>query len=412
MSRYSIGLIIALLLAGCAQKGPLPYDRQKETAYLFEAVFLENSGAYEQAALFYEKLYHLTGAKEYLSKSIQDYIKAKDFQNALKLLQKLPKNRSYYALSARLHFAMKELEKAKEDILKALSFKKNAADYEFLASIYLLQKQYDKALKYYKSAYALDPKPHTVDSIAYIMYFYLDRPTEAIAYLETHTRIYGCNKKVCQTLASLYGLRNDIEGLISVYRRLYQRYKEESYAKKLIELYIYNKEYDKAEEYAKEIGDKELLLDLYKAQRKFREAQKLAQDLYERTKEPKYLAQSAMFEYEASKSKDKKVLLDVASKLERAIKQDPDPLFLNYLGYLYIDHDLDVGRGVELIKRALEKEPNSPYYLDSLAWGYFKLGKCEEALKIEKRVYYELGFKDSEVQYHLRTIERCVKEKH
>ncbi len=412
MSRYSVGLIIAFLLAGCAQKGTLPYDRQKENDFLFEAVFLENSGAYEHAALFYEKLYRLTHAREYLLRSIRDYIKAKDFKSALRLLQKNPKDYSYYALSARLHFAMKDLEKAKEEMLKALAFKKSAADYEFLASIYLMQKEYEKALKYYKSAYALDPKPHTVDSIAYIMYFYLDRPTEAIAYLETHTRIYGCDKRVCQTLASLYGLRNDINGLISVYKRLYERYKEEQYAKKLAELYIYNKEYDKAEKYAKEIGDKELLLELYKAQKKFHKAQMLAQELYEQTKEPKYLAQSAMFEYEGSKSKERKLLLDVASKLERAIKKDPDPLFLNYLGYLYIDHDLDVRRGIELVKRALAKEPNSPYYLDSLAWGYYKLGRCGEALKLEKRVYYELGFKDSEVQYHLQMIERCAKEKH
>ena len=43
---------------------------------------------------------------------------------------------------------------------------------------------------------------------------------------------------------------------------------------------------------------------------------------------------------------------------------------------------MDIKKGIKLVKEALLKEPNSPFYLDSLAWGYYKIGKCKEAKKI------------------------------
>jgi len=96
--------------------------------------------------------------------------------------------------------------------------------------------------------------------------------------------------------------------------------------------------------------------------------------------------------------------------LEQAIKKLDNPLYENYLGYLYIEHNINVSRGIELVKKALEKEPDSPYYLDSLAWGYYKLHKCKDAWKIIHKVYYELGLKDPEIQFHLQKIQQCLKD--
>ncbi len=417
MQRYIAGLFLALFLSGCAQKSLTTrhYESARINDYLFKAVFLEYSGGYNEAAKWYEKLYETTKDDTFLTKTVENLLRAKKYEKALSMVEaKLRSDREnilYNELAARLYLAKKEYEKAKEHILKALQQRKNAKDYELLASIYMLQKEYAKALKYYKSAYSMQPTPHRVNSIAYIMYFYLDKPKEAVAYLETYSRIYGCERSVCKTLASLYGSSNDIEGLVSVYKRLYETYEEPLYARKLVELYVYQKKYDEAIEYVKRVDDEELLLDLYKAKKDFKKAKELAMRLYEETKDPKFLAQNAIFTYEASSKKDPATLKEVASKLEKVIKELPDPLYLNYLGYLYIDHDIDVKRGIELVKQALQKEPNSPYYLDSLAWGYYKIKKCQKALKLIKRVYYDLGFKDPEVKYHLQKIEECMKEK-
>ena len=51
-----------------------------------------------------------------------------------------------------------------------------------------------------------------------------------------------------------------------------------------------------------------------------------------------------------------------------------------------IDFDIDVKKGISLVKSALKTSPNNIAYLDSLAWGYYKLNRCKEALDIMKKV--------------------------
>ena len=75
-----------------------------------------------------------------------------------------------------------------------------------------------------------------------------------------------------------------------------------------------------------------------------------------------------------------------AETLQKAVEKNPDdPSVLNYLGYLLIDHDMDVKKGISLVKKALEKKPDNGYYLDSLAWGYYKLGDLKKAKELQEK---------------------------
>ena len=415
MSRYII-FILMIFLSGCTLKQPSNnYNEALVDSLLVKAMFLESQKLYKLANQYYKNIYHITENPIILHKIINNYYLANKFDTALSFanqgIKQFPNDKKFYEQLATIYFAKKEYKKAINSIQKALEIFPEAKDYEFLGSLYLAQKRYQLALKYYKSAYALQPTEKNVNTIAYIMFFYLERQKEAIAYLETHSRIYGCQQSVCHTLVSFYSLQNNIEGLISVYKRLFKNYHEIEYAKKIAELYIYQKEYKKAERWAKITDNKQLLLSIYKLQKNYKKAYKIVLQLYKEKKDPKYLAQAAIFEFEGTKVKDKKLLQSVASKLEKAIKKKRDPIYLNYLGYLYIDYDINILRGIKLVKEALKKEPDSPYYLDSLAWGYYKLGKCKEALRLIKRVYYDLNFKDDEIQLHLQQISKCAKEK-
>ncbi len=420
MQRYSkkIGvlLLLGMLFFGCSAKKAVPSATQGQlNALLFEASYLESSGYFSQAAKLYEKLFKISREKEFFYKDIENLFHAKKYRVAMqKLAQAMksyPNDWRLYHWAGTIEATLKHYDEAILYLNKAIELGSNAKDMELLASIYLVKKEYERALKYYKSAYAIKPQSDIINNIAYIMYFYLNRPKEAIAYLETHIRMYGCDKSTCHTLASLYGLQNNIDGLISVYQRLYESYKEEIYAKKLVELYSYQKDFSRAIAYAKKLEDKRYLLDLYKMTKQFQKAQKLAMELYRQTHDLNFLAQNAIFEYEGAKRKSRKLLQDVAAKLEKVIKKVDDPIYLNYLGYLYIEHDIDIKRGVTLVKKALKHDPNSPFYLDSLAWGYYKLRKCEEAWKLIKRVYYDLKLTDPEIQYHLRKIKACRQRK-
>ena len=51
----------------------------------------------------------------------------------------------------------------------------------------------------------------------------------------------------------------------------------------------------------------------------------------------------------------------------------------NYLGYLLAEQNIALQEALQLILRALELKPNNGYYLDSLAWVYYRLGEYDKA---------------------------------
>ncbi|MDR2782366.1 MAG: tetratricopeptide repeat protein [Treponema sp.] len=73
---------------------------------------------------------------------------------------------------------------------------------------------------------------------------------------------------------------------------------------------------------------------------------------------------------------------DAIASYERALSIDSQNLTaLNGLGFILADTDKDVKRGLRFCKRAVEKKPGNPVYLDSLGWAYYKNGKRIEAIK-------------------------------
>ena len=47
---------------------------------------------------------------------------------------------------------------------------------------------------------------------------------------------------------------------------------------------------------------------------------------------------------------------------------------MNSMGYILADTGLDVMRALRLCRKAVDSRPNSPAYLDSLGWAYYKSG--------------------------------------
>lgn len=71
--------------------------------------------------------------------------------------------------------------------------------------------------------------------------------------------------------------------------------------------------------------------------------------------------------------------------LRGVLRSSPNnPIALNNLGYFLVERSVKLDEALEMIKKAVEIEPNNSSYLDSLGWAYFKLGKldlAEEYLK-------------------------------
>jgi lipopolysaccharide biosynthesis regulator YciM len=213
-------------------------------------------------------------------------------------------------------------------------------------------------------------------------------------------------------LASFYSHDNNVDGLLSIYKRLYAKNKSEDIAQKIIQLYAYKREYVKLMDFleANPVNN-ELLLQLYLSAKDYKQASKLAFKLYKESGDYAYLGQSAIYKYESYRGKiPKKALFNVVANLENVVKQDKDPLYMNYLGYILIDHEMNVRKGMRYIREVLKKQPNSAYYLDSLAWGYYKLGKCHKAKKIMLKVVRLEGGDEAEVREHLKKINECMKK--
>ena len=76
---------------------------------------------------------------------------------------------------------------------------------------------------------------------------------------------------------------------------------------------------------------------------------------------------------------------------------------LNYLGYMLVDHNLRLDEATEMIKKALEGDPENGAYLDSLGWAYYQQGKFEEVEGLLTRAIDRIG-EDPTVHDHLGDV--------
>ena len=66
---------------------------------------------------------------------------------------------------------------------------------------------------------------------------------------------------------------------------------------------------------------------------------------------------------------------------KRALELNPEqPQVLNYLGYSWVDKNINLDQGIDMIRRAVELRPNDGYIVDSLGWAHYRLGSFDEAV--------------------------------
>jgi tetratricopeptide (TPR) repeat protein len=64
----------------------------------------------------------------------------------------------------------------------------------------------------------------------------------------------------------------------------------------------------------------------------------------------------------------------------QVLQQNPsNSMALNYLGYMLADRNSHLEEALNLIKKALDLDPQNYNYIDSLGWVYFKLGNYDQA---------------------------------
>ena len=86
---------------------------------------------------------------------------------------------------------------------------------------------------------------------------------------------------------------------------------------------------------------------------------------------------------------------------KRALELNPEqPQVLNYLGYSWVDKNMNLDQAIDMIRRAVELRPNDGYIVDSLGWAHFRLGAFDEAVEELERAI-ELRAGDPTINDHL-----------
>ena len=433
----AVSLFIALSIAGCSNytpnstvvgkdklaeynpkhfsnkeiSSPAKKHLKNEDELIMRAIWHEQQGNFKRSNAIYNKLYNETQNDEYLLKeSTTALYTGKKSQNISKLKEYAEENPNdikvqRVLLSSLLNEKRYEEAKvvAKELILKS----SQAIDYELAANPYIYTADYKEATKLLSEAYIKTYNEDILIKISTLLANYMKDIPAAIIRLEGHRANRGCGEKICLQLLDIYSQQNDLEKVVSVYETLYSETKEEAYAEKLIDAYIFKKDYTKAIDFLKNKYDnKELLYALYIEKKDYKKAVELSNVLLVETKEPKWYAESAMALFESATDKnDKAMLTEVVNSFEKALSNGVEnSVYLNYYGYTLVDKEIDVPKGIMIIKKALKMEPENTYYLDSLAWGYYRLNECDEAYSMMKKVIDIEGLKEKERIEHWDAI--------
>lgn len=419
MIKIVLSLSLVLLFGGCfaLSKGVQVKSNEKifeeEDAYILFALRAEELKEHDAASSIFNTLYEKSKKKEYLYESLQNDLHGQKYEQAIaRIDSEIGEELEDFKLIRIKIIALIGVDRLQEARVLALALvekSKEVDDYILVSEIYVKQKKFDTALKYLEGAYTKDYNEKILDRISIILYVNLQRNKDAVAQLETHARVHGCSKIICMRLIGFYSNENNVDGLLSVYLRFYELEKNDEIAKKIVQIYAYMKDFLKLMSFLQDSGvDDDLLLQVYINAKNYAQASELANKLYEERGDLNYLAQSGIFEYESHKDKnDKKMQASVIKKLKKAIAVDKRPLYLNYLGYLLIDHSINIKEGMAYVREALKIEPTSAYYLDSLAWGYYKLGNCKKAYEIISKVVKLEGGDDIEVIKHKKNIKKC-----
>ena len=97
-----------------------------------------------------------------------------------------------------------------------------------------------------------------------------------------------------------------------------------------------------------------------------------------------------------------KRLPETEKQLKECLTLKPDdPELLNFLGYLYAEHNMKLDEAEALLHRALQIQPGNSFYLDSLGWVYYRKGDAGRAIELIRKAILAMDSDDAELRDHL-----------
>ncbi len=416
MSWYRIAFsLLTLLILSTAMSSAKEIMKISEDELIMRGLLYDEYKAYENSYQVYKKLYDDTGAEIYLFKEATAALMSRNHIlesiTRLKRWDKVNPNRiEVRRLLIPLYLTARQVKNATIEAEILLEQSKEPMDLDLASNSFLYAGKFQRALDLLSRVYETVPREEILLRMVEIMDEFTGERKKAIQLLETHRRMNIVSHDVYVKLLLLYQKEKDINGILETYKAVYQQDNDQKYLTKIIDAYIYKRDLDGAIAFLEaDQSRNDILYELYKTKKYFSKALALVDKLYEEDKNSKWIAEKGVLIFENAEDKnDKKMIQDVLSHFEKAIALgNDDSIYLNYYGYTLIDKEVDVKKGIDVIENALIQQPDNIYYLDSLAWGYYKQRKCDKAYKLMKRVVDEEGLEEAEIIEHWDAIRQC-----
>ncbi len=226
-----ITIVLLISSIGCAKQNQgINTPNPKEDLLIMLALDSEKFNNFQNTFQYYQELYNLTNKKIYLFKAISYGLKTNSFEQIQTLIQQgikqFPEDKTVFQRQYILTLTLQE--KYKEALViakKLLKEDPSAISYELVAHIYYSMKEYKQALSYYESAYSKNKNEDTLIKLTNILYNYLKKKDTALAYLETYIQTNKCSSKICDKLLLIYQEQGNVDGMLSILTRVYNRYK-------------------------------------------------------------------------------------------------------------------------------------------------------------------------------------------
>jgi tetratricopeptide (TPR) repeat protein len=283
---------------------------------------------------------------------------------------------------------------------------------------FVLSRQVPEAIPYYQNALRLRPssdEPALANLREKLARAFLvtDQRDLAIDLLEAVVRESPMRFETYELLGELYLKKGNLEKAMRNFEQtlLIDSSRPENYLR-LADLYLQLKQTDKAVEMMRTARGKfpdvpqiifTLAVTLSEA-KKHTEAMTAFAEAQAEAEQNNQEMLTGAFYFRYGAAAEQAGLLDKAAELLRESMR-LDPAFTaeasNYIGYMWVDRDMNLEEAGELIKKALDAEPDNGAFLDSIGWLHFKKGEYEEALKNLNRAVENMKKEDAVVFEHL-----------
>jgi tetratricopeptide (TPR) repeat protein len=376
---------------------PVLYDLLGD-AYTQTKDYAKAEDAYRKAVdLDPSELTHLRGLGQTL-------LSEEKYPEALSVYQKLadvmPDDADVYLRIAQIYRELHQLDKAEENLVKARQYAPGSLEVMYNeAMIYESQGRYDDAIKVLtdavtgvKSQSAVLPNRRRSLAILYQQLGQLYRDAQnyqaaANTYQELGHLGDDEDRRARLLLMETYRQSRDLPKALQIGKEAVAKYPNDvpirsSYALMLGE----DQQPDEAVKLLQDnlknnAADRDIYLNIaqiYERSRRYKEAEDAARKAEAipgdpRENEMTWFLLGAI--YERQKQFDK-----AEEEFKKVLNVDPkNAPALNYYGYMLADRGMRLDEAQEMIQRALDQEPFSGAYLDSLGWVYYKQNKLDQA---------------------------------